>query len=207
MAGPQRAAQPVGDAGDRHGRELLAGIHLVLAGRVCDVAARLAQLGEVALLVAGIGGEILLRAELRRIDEDAGHRHVAAIERTLHQADMPLVQRAHGRHQPDGTTGRPEGRDRLAQFRNGAHHRETTFLRLAVLDHQAILSAWEIVGGPWQSSTTTAIASGDADSRRSAAGVCLAALRMQPSGSRRLPAVEATEQSFMIAEADDPIPV
>jgi hypothetical protein len=120
MAGPQRTAQSVGDARDGHSRELLTGIHLVLGRREDDAALRGAQLVEVALLVARIGGEILLRAELRRIDEDARHRNVAAIERALHQADMAFMQRAHRRHQPDGAARLPEAGDGTAQVRHRA---------------------------------------------------------------------------------------
>jgi len=82
--------------------------------RINDTAARCLKLGEVARLVARIGGEILVWSKLRRIDEDRGDRHVATIERTLRQARMALMQRAHGRDHADGAPGRSELANRAA---------------------------------------------------------------------------------------------
>ncbi len=125
MAGAQRTTEPVGDTRHRDGRELLAGIHLVLARSEDDAAAGSTQLVEVTLLIARVGSEILVGSELCRVDEDAGRRNVTPVERALHQADMSLVQGAHGRNQADRAAGLTEGGNGATQVGHRADDGET----------------------------------------------------------------------------------
>jgi len=56
---------------------------------------------DVALGVARVAGEILARAELDRVHEDAHDHDVVLGARQLDQAQVPRVERAHRRHEPD----------------------------------------------------------------------------------------------------------
>ena len=51
---------------------------------------------EVLFEIPRIAREILTRTELRRIDKDRDHDHVALTPGAPHQAQVALVQRAHG---------------------------------------------------------------------------------------------------------------
>src|SRR5439155_24593118 len=55
----------------------------------------------VALLIARVAGEVLVRSELGGIDEDARDDGVAFTTRRLQQRDVPRVQRAHRRDEAD----------------------------------------------------------------------------------------------------------
>ena len=68
-------------------------------GHEGDVDAGRGRLGQVALEVARVLGEILLGAELGRVDEDRQHQAVAAAPALLHQRDVAGVQGAHGGHE------------------------------------------------------------------------------------------------------------
>ena len=75
--------------------------HLARRRREQDVDASLtADLG-VCLEVARVGGEVLRGAKLQRVDEDGRDHPIALGPRGPHQADVPLVQATHGRHQAD----------------------------------------------------------------------------------------------------------
>ena len=59
------------------------------------------QLGEIAGLIARIAGEILVRGELARVDEDRHERAVGQLAGAAHQRQMPGVQGAHGGNERD----------------------------------------------------------------------------------------------------------
>jgi len=121
VAGPEGAAQAVGQLRHRHGRELRAGIHLLGAGHIGYAATGGLEFGEVARLIARIGGEILVGTKLAGIDEDRSHRNVTTIKCALHQAGMALMQRAHGGNHADGATRGTEFADRTTQIGDGSH--------------------------------------------------------------------------------------
>src|SRR5207244_9002489 len=79
-------------------------IHLALGGEPAVVR----ETARVAL-------EILLRAELQRIDEDAQHHAIGMIPGAVHEAQVALVERAHRGDEPDAAAFRALG------ARPGAH--------------------------------------------------------------------------------------
>ncbi len=81
-----------------------------------QIGAEGAQLLDILGLVARIAGEVLVRTELGRVDEDADHDTLAGVESALDQRQMPAVQGAHGRHQSDPIAGRAPGGDPGAQI-------------------------------------------------------------------------------------------
>ncbi len=74
-------------------------VHLVDAGYEDNIDTQRFQQRKIGLLVARVAAEILVRAELRRVDEDTGHDARACVARAAHQAGMAFVQRAHGRYE------------------------------------------------------------------------------------------------------------
>jgi hypothetical protein len=66
-----------------------------------------AQIRSTSCLFVGgegtrIGGEVFLRGELRRVDEDRDDHARRALLGDLDQGEMAGMKRAHGRHQRDG---------------------------------------------------------------------------------------------------------
>src|SRR5439155_975927 len=76
-----------------------------LLGRGCkeDVDACCLCEFRVALLVAWVGGEVLVRTELGRIDEEAGDDDVVLSAGRAEEREVALVEAAHCRHQADGS--------------------------------------------------------------------------------------------------------
>ncbi len=62
----------------------------------------------IPLQVAGVGVEILAGAELGRVHEDRHHDEAGQLPGPVHQRQVALVQRAHGRDEPDGLRGEPD---------------------------------------------------------------------------------------------------
>jgi hypothetical protein len=126
MPRPRRAAKAIGQALDPHPGGEARPIHLVEAGGKDQVAAGALQHRRVAGLVAGIGGQILIRSELGRIDEDRRNHPLGMGPAKRDQAQMPLMQRAHGRRERDPLTRCAPGADPGAQIGNCADcfHRE-----------------------------------------------------------------------------------
>ncbi len=125
MAGTADATEMVGEAGDLDlGGEAR---RIDLRGRRCEDQIDAGQLQQrhIARLVAWIGAEILMRAELRRVDEDGGDDAGAGLPCHRRQGQMPAVQRTHGRHQADQFAGGAEGFDARAQGGDGAYDRES----------------------------------------------------------------------------------
>lgn len=75
------------------GRAYLAGI-----GCVEHVRAEGRELRRVRVFRARIGGEVGRAVELLRIDEERDNHAVGLRQRRAHEAQVPLVQGAHGRH-------------------------------------------------------------------------------------------------------------
>jgi hypothetical protein len=74
-----------------------------------QVAARLLQHGGVLLFLAGIAIEVLVRAELERIDEDRRCDTVGDTPCFRDQFEMPGVERAHRRNERQTLPARPQG--------------------------------------------------------------------------------------------------
>ena len=70
---------------------------------VAQVVARLFNMvqPDVAVRRARVQRVVLVRAELGRVDEDAGHDVVGVLAREVHQREMAGMQVAHGRHEAD----------------------------------------------------------------------------------------------------------
>ena len=102
MSGTRRAIQFVGNLRqlDEHG--LLCGIHFVDRWNKHHIRQAL-QLGTIRFQRARVFLEVLVRAELQRIHENARHHAVAMPACEAHQIEMSLMQVAHGRHESDGT--------------------------------------------------------------------------------------------------------
>ncbi len=99
MIGPRRAAKIVGQVADLDSGAEARGIHFHDVGHEDEVGAGLAELVDVAGLVARIGAEVLARAELGRVYEDRDDDSVGGSPGKLDQRQMAVMQRAHGRHE------------------------------------------------------------------------------------------------------------
>ncbi len=86
-----------------------------------DVGAGLGAHEEVTLERPRVARHVLGVAELQRVDEDADGDQVALGAGTGDQGDVPVVQRAHGRHQPDRAPGRTRPVQRVAAAAGGLH--------------------------------------------------------------------------------------
>lgn len=115
-------------------------IHLRDFGREKNVDASFLQKRAVAGEVARIAGQILIGAELQRIDKDGNHRHVVFRLRRGNQREMTDMEETHRRYEADGFAGAAKDGDRIAQFGDSfykAHKVSSGFpitLRRKVLD-------------------------------------------------------------------------
>ena len=99
-----RAAQPVGEPIDVHARERRAvGVHLLDRRHEehVDASRPRATVG-VALEVARVRREILVRTELGRVHEDRHDDEVRGGAGGPHERPVPFVEEAHRRHEADG---------------------------------------------------------------------------------------------------------
>ena len=85
-----------------------------------DVGAGVRGQAGVALLVARVGAEVGGVLELGRVDEQRHDDDVARRARLRHEREVPVVQGAHGRHEPDAAAVAARGRKRGAQVGDGA---------------------------------------------------------------------------------------
>jgi hypothetical protein len=100
--GRKSDSSPSGSARDLDLRREALGIKFADTRREDDVGQSLfGQLDEIAVEVAGIAVEILMRRELGRVDEDTDDDALRARPRLCNKREMPRVQRAHGRHKSD----------------------------------------------------------------------------------------------------------
>jgi hypothetical protein len=79
----------------------------------------LLELAPVAGFIAGISAEILVRAELPRIDEDRDHDSIGESKALMHQSDVALMQGPHGRHDRGPHRLGPPAGDGPAQLLDG----------------------------------------------------------------------------------------
>ena len=79
----------------------------------------MASLARSSAQRARIAVEVLVRGELRRIDEDRGDDAAGVAAGELDQLEVAVVQRAHGRHQRDLIAGLAPAADAGAQLRDG----------------------------------------------------------------------------------------
>ncbi len=119
MAGAAHSAQHAVQPGHGNFRGKTLRIHFAHGRRPQQIDAGFAQQRAVLHQLARIGVEILVRAELQRIDEDR-HRHaIGHATRLAHQHEVPVVQRAHRRHQRQGFSPAFERGQRACQIRTG----------------------------------------------------------------------------------------
>ena len=76
-------------------------IQLIGLRREQEVHAARFRQSRVAVAVARIAREVLVRTELQRIDEQAHDDAAGALARAIDQREMPFVERAHRRHERD----------------------------------------------------------------------------------------------------------
>ena len=98
---PEVALQPLGGAGRHDARGEASGYISPRSGDQTRSQPTLASLARSPASSRGIAVEVLVRGELRRVDEDRHHRAPAARLGQPHQLQVAFVQRAHGRHQGD----------------------------------------------------------------------------------------------------------
>src|SRR5204863_9248347 len=96
-----RTREPVGEAGDLDVRDEALWIHLRRLGREDRSDAFARQQVGVAHEIAGIALEVLAGRELRRVHEDREHALSAALLDETREREVPLVQRAHRRHEAE----------------------------------------------------------------------------------------------------------
>jgi len=95
------------------------GVHFGNARRPQQIDTGVAQGLAVLRQLARIGGQILVDAELQRIDENRHHHAVCARARLAHQRQMAFVQRTHRRDQREGFSPAFEHSHGFAQLRAG----------------------------------------------------------------------------------------
>src|SRR5690625_4671909 len=86
-------------------------IHRLDVGREDDVDAGGAEQVDIAVEVAWIAFEVLIGAELCRVDEHRRGDEVTVLARGLHQPEMTVVDRAHRRYEGDA----PPTRTRIGE--------------------------------------------------------------------------------------------
>jgi hypothetical protein len=122
VAGSRRAAEAVGQRRNRDPGGKAVRIDLLDRRREQEVDTQGVELADVAGLVARIAGQIVRLVELFGIHEDRRDHPVALAARPAHQLQVPLVQRAHGRHDADALAGAAPAGDRPAQLGDAAQN-------------------------------------------------------------------------------------
>ena len=97
----------------QHPEGLRLGVQLGLVGREQQVAAGRLQQFAVTRQRARVTIEVFVRRELKPVHEDAGHQRQAVAARLAQQAQMPLVQVAHGGHEGTGAGAAQGGTQRF----------------------------------------------------------------------------------------------
>jgi hypothetical protein len=101
VAGPVAATQLLGQALDLDPGAVPRRVDLLGRRGEDDVTAGAPELRDVALEVAGVAVEVLVRPELRRVHEDADDHSIGGDPRLPHEREVPLVKRPHRRHERD----------------------------------------------------------------------------------------------------------
>ena len=98
MPGPETALEFVGHFRQIDVESLRLRIHLFLIRRPDYGIAFGLQSGAILLECARVPVEILSLSELQAVDENRGDRHWRQSARDVHQAQVPFMNIAHGRH-------------------------------------------------------------------------------------------------------------
>ena len=101
MAGAGGAAEGAGEGGFGDGDAGALGIHVWDGGEENEIDAFKFAEGAVGVEGAGIGGEILVGAELGGVDEDGDDHDVGAILRDADEGEVAIVEVAHGGDEAD----------------------------------------------------------------------------------------------------------
>ena len=96
-----RATKPLGQTRHLNRCRKILGIDFLDFGRVSQMRAALVEPFQIARQIPGIGDEILGRAKLQRVDENAHHHAIRHLPRPPHKAEMPFVQISHRGHERD----------------------------------------------------------------------------------------------------------
>src|SRR5262249_15231988 len=108
-------------------------------GREDEIASGGLELLRVALEVARIATVVLIRTELRRVDEDRGDDEVAVLFGQLDQRQMSFVECAHRGHEPDAKTfalKQPQALLQALGVMDGLHALIPSGYRLQTSDHR-----------------------------------------------------------------------
>ena len=109
MGGPGRALEFGGQRTRLHRGAQTVGIHRRGRRGEHDLDTFVAQQRQVVIEGPRVGVEIFAGTELQRVDEDRHHDHRAGHSfGGTHQRQVPVVQRAHGRHQHHPPAGVPQ---------------------------------------------------------------------------------------------------
>ena len=127
-AGKMRRPKSVFEVGGRRPlehdfRRKAWGIDLVDRRREDEIRGDAAKLLDIRRKRARIAGEIFIRAELRRIDENRDDDAVRRLTRRVDERQMAGVERAHRRHKADALAGGAARAHIAAQFVDGADDR------------------------------------------------------------------------------------
>ena len=101
MPETEAAFEFVRDLGQINVKSLRLRIHLFLVRRPHDVVALGLELRTVVFEGPWVFLEVLALPELKPVDEDRGDRHGGEVTRDAHEAQVPVMDVAHGRHARD----------------------------------------------------------------------------------------------------------
>src|SRR5690606_27259809 len=121
VAGPAGTAQTI--RYHRHLYNALAllaiGVHFVHIRREQYIAAGGAQPGLIIRQGARVAGQVVFIVELQRVHKNAGHGKTLVATGAVDQADMAVVQVAHGRHKANTAAAGAGVTDVLTPFADG----------------------------------------------------------------------------------------
>ena len=110
------ALQRLGRAGDDHGGRKPVRVNRLGTRREHEIDGLLGGKRQVALLIAGVCGQVARLIELSRVYEQREDDDVALVPRPAHQRQMAFVERAHRRHESDPRALLPQPRERRSQI-------------------------------------------------------------------------------------------
>ena len=120
MPGAERAVEALADPADPHARHKASRIHLFDWRRENEVDPGPLERREIGRLVARIGGKILGRPELLRVDEQRRDDPFVFAARGRDQRKVPGMDRAHRRDKPDPVAPRAPRGDLAPQIGDGS---------------------------------------------------------------------------------------
>ena len=123
MAGAEPAAEVLRKNLEIHERALPARIHLCDPGCEDEIGAAGFRKADVARERARVALIVVRAVELDRVDEDAHHNRATLGTRSLDQAAVAGMERAHGGHQADRLPGPAEIGHGVSQALNAAYER------------------------------------------------------------------------------------